>query len=510
MGRHWSRREWAKARLADEFLMRIPSHVAQERSRVYVQVDNYIANYNIHMHHLLDENNKRLFPDGLSLITHWGLRDELKGQYKNPDGFKRQKMIQKVMQRIITQTIPRDVIDNPELDWNPATNTLYRKGTPAAAEPEPDTRYKNMLKVFHAEQNLDTYTPAYPTKIDRRFKHDREMSEQQFEELAESVLGAPIGKQVAELISERLGRPLQPFDIWYNGFQSQGGPQESRLDSITSARYPNVRAFQADLGNILRSLDFKADDAEFLASKITVDPSRGAGHATGAKRAQDNAHLRTRLPESGMKYKGFNIAIHELGHNVEQVFSLNRMDHYMLEGVPNTAFTEAFAFVFQSRDLDVLGIDTKNEQQELFKALDTYWSTCEIAAVGLVDLRVWRWLYNHPDANAADLKAAVIQIAKDVWNEYYAPLIGHDDSMLLAIYSHMIANGLYLPDYSLGHLIMFQIEQYLKNKPLGKEMERMCRLGRLTPNFWMKQAVNEPVSSESLLKATQQAVKALK
>ena len=54
-----------------------------------------------------------------------------------------------------------------------------------------------------------------------------------------------------------------------------------------------------------------------------------------------------------MDYKGYNIAVHELGHNVEQTFSLNYVDHTLLAGVPNTAFTEAMAFVFQERDLAV-------------------------------------------------------------------------------------------------------------------------------------------------------------
>ncbi|MFQ6093332.1 MAG: hypothetical protein ACE5OR_11800 [bacterium] len=52
-----------------------------------------------------------------------------------------------------------------------------------------------------------------------------------------------------------------------------------------------------------------------------------------------------------MNYKGYNIALHEFGHNVEQVFSLNRVDHTLLRGVPNTAFTEGFAFGLQPRDL---------------------------------------------------------------------------------------------------------------------------------------------------------------
>mgnify|MGYP006291979171 CR=1 FL=1 len=509
LGPDWTREEWARARLADEFLIRLPSSVAQERSRIYVQADNYIANYNIHMHSLIDSNQQRLFPEGLKLITHWGLRDELKAQYNNPNGLQRQQMIQQVMQRIITQTIPQSVIDNPDLEWDPRSNILTRNGIPVEYDREPDTRYQTLLNIFHAEQKADPYTPAFPTKIDRRFKHDREMTEQQFEDMAVSVLTSPVANKVVNLICSRLGRPLQPFDIWYNGFQTRGGPRESKLDSIVSQRYPDVNSFQVDLVHILQSLDFPKADAEFLATKITVDPSRGAGHATGAKRRQDNAHLRTRISDKGMDYKGFNIAIHELGHNVEQVFSLNRMDHYLLEGVPNTAFTEAFAFVFQARDLDILGIKTATEQDAFYKALDTYWSTCEIAAVGLVDLRVWRWMYDHPDADAEQLKQAVINIARNVWNEYYAPLIGHADSILLAIYSHMIAYGLYLPDYSMGHLIMFQIEQYLKDNSLGKEMERMCRQGRLTPNFWMKQAVGETVSPEPLIKAAEYAVKQL-
>ena len=61
------------------------------------------------------------------------------------------------------------------------------------------------------------------------------------------------------------------------------------------------------------------------------------------------AHLRTRVEKGGMNYKGFNIAVHEMGHNVEQTFSLNAIDHTLLQGVPNTAFTEALAFVFQNR-----------------------------------------------------------------------------------------------------------------------------------------------------------------
>ena len=67
------------------------------------------------------------------------------------------------------------------------------------------------------------------------------------------------------------------------------------------------------------------------------------------------SRLRTRIPDSGMDYKGYNIAIHEFGHNVEQTLSLYDVDYFMLNGVPNTAFTEALAFVFQKRHLAHFG-----------------------------------------------------------------------------------------------------------------------------------------------------------
>ena len=79
-----------------------------------------------------------------------------------------------------------------------------------------------------------------------------------------------------------------------------------------------------------------------------MEPARGSGHALGAARRDDKAHLRTRVGPQGMDYKGYNIAVHEMGHNVEQVFSMTTIDHTLLQGVPNTAFTEALAFVFQA------------------------------------------------------------------------------------------------------------------------------------------------------------------
>ncbi len=510
LGRDWDRQQWAYTRLAEDFSTRVPAHVNMMVTTAYVKSDDYISNYNIYMHNLLDKNGDRLFPEGLRLITHWGLRDELKSQYAAPDGYQRQKMIQKVMERIIRQEIPRTVIDNEKLDWAPEENAVFRDGEKINFTPEPDTRYVHLLNIKTAEQKVDPYYPGLSSKIERRFNKDREIPREQFEELVKSLLTAPVGRKVAALIEKRLGRKLQPFDIWYNGFKQRGRFEESQLDKIVSEKYPTVQAFDDDLVNILSTLGFDARTADFLAKKIVVDPSRGAGHAMGAMRREDNAHLRTRIPEGGMKYKGFNIAVHELGHNVEQVFSLNRIDYVTLQGVPNTAFTEAFAFVFQSRDMDILGLSQDSPSREHLQALDIYWSTCEIAAVGLVDLKVWEWMYDHPNATAGELKQAVIDISKKIWNQYYAPLTGIKDAIILGIYSHMIDAGLYLPDYSLGHIIMFQIEKYLQGKNLAKEMERMCVIGSITPEAWMQKAVGSNISTGPLLEAVKIAVENVK
>jgi len=201
-----------------------------------------------------------------------------------------------------------------------------------------------------------------------------------------------------------------------------------------------------------------------------------------------------------MDYKGYNIAIHEFGHNVEQTYTLHGIDYYMLHGVPNTAFTEAVAFLFQKRDLTLLGMKASTESQDM-AALDVFWSAYEIMGVSLVDMRVWKWLYENPDATASELKDQVISIAKDVWNSYYAPVFGMQDEPILAIYSHMIDNPLYLSAYPIGHLVEFQVEEYLKDKDFANEFKRIWSQGRIIPTVWMQGAVGEPLSVDPLLRA---------
>jgi hypothetical protein len=364
------------------------------------------------------------------------------------------------------------------------------------------------LLTFQASRKVDPYSPTAPTLIARRFDENREIPEVRVKEMFEQVLSSPLVPEVAKVIQTRLGRPLEPFDIWYNGFRPRGTYTEAQLDEIVSKKYPTADAYKKEMPNLLIQLGFTKERAEYLANNIVVDPARGSGHALGASMRQAKAHLRTRIGQAGMDYKGFNIAVHEMGHNVEQTFSLNNIDYYTLQGVPNTAFTEALAFVFQGHDLELLGLAKQDAKSRAFKTLDDFWGAYEIAGVALVDMAVWHWMYDHPNATPAELKDATVGISKDVWNRYFAPVFKKRDVVLLGIYSHMIDSFLYLPDYPIGHMIAFQIEEQMeKAGNIGPEFERMALVGSVVPDLWMKKATGAPVGPEALLTATGRALR---
>ncbi|HEX8153294.1 MAG TPA: hypothetical protein VF698_09225, partial [Thermoanaerobaculia bacterium] len=376
---------------------------------------------------------------------------------------------------------------------------------------EQSSRYAAILQTFRAAKLVDRYSPTAPTHIQRSFEESRQIPEARVRAMFEEVLASPMVPRVAKLIEQRLGRPLEPFDIWFNGFRPRGKYSEAELDAITRKRYPSAAAYKADMASILGKLGFTKERAAYLAQNIEVDPARGSGHALPASRRGDNPRLRTRVGKEGMDYKGYNIAVHEMGHNVEQVFSLKDIDHYLLSGVPNNAFTEALAFVFQAKDLELLGLSSPSAESRALQTLNDFWGTYEIAGVALVDMAMWRWMYDHPNATPDELRNAVVQISKDVWNKYYAPVFHKRDVTLLGVYAHMVNNFLYLPDYPIGHLIAHQIEEQMeKAGNIGAEFERMAKTGSVTPDLWMKTATGAPVGAAALLHATEKALTIVK
>ena len=511
LGSKWSPLEWGYARLGDVFSSRVPSELVQLSSKVAAETDAYIADYNIYMGHLLNKNNQKLFPENMVLLSHWNLRDEIKANYANKEiGFEKQGLIYQVMQRIVDQSIPKVVINSGKQDWNPITNEVTTSGKKTESPAETDGRYQQILNTFHSYQAIDKYSPDMPTAIQRAFSAGMQIPQPEVEKLFTEFLASPQIKEVAAIIQKRLGRDLAPWDIWFDGFKARSSINEESLNAITEKKYPNAKALEDDLGNILLKLGFTKEKAAFIASRVSVDPARGSGHAWGAQMKAEKAHLRTRIPATGMNYKGYNIAVHEFGHNVEQTISMNDVPNYMINGVPNTAFTEALAFVFQERDLFLLNMKDNNPDKEYLKTLDIFWSLYEIMGVSMVDMKMWQWLYANPNSTAVQLRDALLQISKDVWNSYYAPVFGMKDQTILGVYSHMVNSPMYLPNYAFGDLIHFQLEEHFKTHEFAPEVLRIFALGQLTPNEWMKQAVGAPLSNEAILKAADLAIAKLK
>lgn len=508
-GAGWDDREWSYARLGDLFEARVPAHVLQQNHAVYSAGRLYISEYNIHAGRLVDGEGRTYFPSDLRLLAHWNVRDEIKANYDRPDGLPRQQMLYQVMLRIIDQSIPLEVINDPTCTWNPFANEVFADGRRIEANPEDTRRYQVLLDNFHAMRSLDPYHPGLDTYLERRFESSMEIPYEEVSALFREYAASPLLRDVGRLISRRLGRELQPFDLWYNGFLGREGLAEDELDRITRRRYPNAAALNADLDRQLRDLGFDVPTAQFLSERIEVDAARGSGHAMRASMRSKPSHLRTRIGPDGMDYKGYNIAVHEFGHNVEQTISLHLVDSYFMSGIPNTAFTEALAFMFQKRDLQLLGFGQTDPLRDHLTALDIFWDNYEMMGVSLIDMAVWQWLYANPDATAGQLKEAVIGIARQVWNEYYADVFGARDIPLLAIYSHMIQSPLYLMNYPYGRLIMFQLEDHIADKDLAREVVRIYSLGRLTPRHWMQRAVGAQISNEPIFAAVAAALRAV-
>jgi len=504
----WSRLDWAYARMGDVFSSRIPAELIQANSATSSKADGYISEYNIKLGYLVNDKNEKLFPEDLSLISHWGIRDEIKSQYANNEGgLERQKIIYQVMKRIIDQSIPSQVINSTEYTWNPYTNVIAKDGQVAEATPEPNTRYQQVVNLFNSLKAMDKYTPTMPSYIQRQFEGNLEIPVEDVEAIFTELVSSKEVRELGKLISKRLGRNLEPYDIWYDGFKARSGIPAEKLNDVVGKRFPSAQAYQSEIPTMLMTLGWSKEKSTLFGERIRIEGARGSGHAWGAEmKSGDVALLRARIKSTGMDYKGFNIATHEFGHNVEQTITLQDVDYYMMHGVPNTAFTEALAFVFQKRDLELLGMKESSPNKEHLMALDNLWACYEIMGVSLVDINLWKWLYANPNADAAQVKEATIRIAKEIWNKYYADVFGVNDEPILAIYSHMIDNPLYLSAYPIGHLIDFQIEKQLAGKKFSDEVQRMYQQGKLIPQVWMKGATGEPLSNKPILEASAKAI----
>ncbi len=506
-GHDWDADEWAAVRIAKAFGPRIPKEVADDAREVGHRANKWVAEFHVPVGSMVDANGKRWFESDRKLLAHWLIREALKSLYGEPDGLPGQRALLKVMGRHIDGSIPRAVMEGTATgDWDPDTNTVDGQ---AADELVGNERYERWIEQFHLAQRIDVHCPEYPTALARKFQWHREIPEAEVESLLEQLLSSPVRAPLAELMSERLGRPLEAHDIYYEDlFDSR--PQDE-MNTLVRERFADHHDFESKLPSLLRELGYPEQQADFLGSNVQVEIARGSGHAMRPGMPQYSAWLRTSSLENELGWAGFDTAMHELGHNLEQVISTHYVPRPALRGVPNTACTEAFAFLYQSLAHQALNIEPDAESPDPFHidSIQCLLASCQIAGPSLVDIRTWKWLYANPEADAEALREAVLGIAADLWKQYYEQYFGPDTTHVLAAYQHMVAHPLYLADYAIGHVQSHQIRSCLRDRELAGETMRICSIGRLTPDLWMRRAVDRGLDVEPLVTDTRTALESL-
>ncbi|MEO8082476.1 MAG: hypothetical protein ABI780_01505 [Ardenticatenales bacterium] len=511
-GPTWSVDRWVEARVAGRFGARVPEALLRVLRDTYHAAETFVSSHHIRVDNLIDASGQRWFEPGRALVAHWLIREAIRDGYRAADpqvGVARMRALAWVMRRHTDGTVPRGQIGDGEAGpWDAAANTIA--GEPVTAEEQygPE-RYEHWLAQFRAARALDAFEPDAPNAITRACARDREIDEHEVEDLLVQLLDAPERSEINGWLRRRLGRPLEAFDIYFDA--ALPSADADVLDAAVAARFPTAAAFEAALPSVLESLGFAPADASFLGERVRVEVARGAGHAVSPGRPEYAAWLRTNGRNGQIGWAGFDIAMHELGHNIEQLTSLHRVPRPALRGVPNTACSEAFAFLFQAEARRVLGVapDVDPAVVDAATTLESALSAIQIAGPALLELRAWRWLYAHPDADANALRDTVLGLADDLWARHFAADFGPDPYALLAAYQHMISYPLYLPNYAIGHMISHQIRRHLAGRDLAAETLRICAIGSVTPALWMERAVGEGLSARRLVEGAALAVRRL-
>lgn len=491
-GDAWSDAEWAAARVAQQFGPRIPAELADCARRTGHEAQQFVAKFHVPVGTMVDCRGRRWFEPDRKLLAHWLVREEIKAGYGDPQGIDKQRALMWVMSRHIDGTVPVSVMEGTgSADWDPQRNTIGGRAAGPTFGPE---RYRQILAHRAVARQFDAHYPEAPTAIARKFDLAREISEQDTERLLVELLASPVRAQLAQFLRRRLGRALEPQDIYFEDIDESRPAAE--LNGAVRARFGDERGFQERLPALLRELGFPADEADFLGGRIRVEIAKGAGHAMRPMLPEYGAWLRTNRLKEELGWDGFDTAMHELGHNLEQLYSTFHVSRSALRGVPNTACTEAFAFLYQSLAKRALGMEDALDAQRSqdIDAVTTMLAACQIAGPSLLELRMWRWIYAHPDATPEALRDATLAFAREIWSESYEAHYGPDPYHIMGAYQHMVGHPLYLADYTLGHIISHQVRAAMRGKDLAAETRRICSIGRVTPDLWMRRAVGQGIS----------------
>lgn len=529
LGGKWSRLQWAMANAGDLFTSRVPAEINGKLADFGAEIDEYFSSYHLYPGNLLGRDNKTLFEIKEKKIFHWGPRDMIQAAYHRPGAEEKQDLIYRAMLRVIDQTVPAKVISNPDVLWSPYTNKVYKKEKGKKSDSkignlvpvvsssegfEGGKRYEFILRNFRAQALLDPYYPGMSSEIDRQFRLQRRMPEEVVERVLKQLLTSPQAVRLGKWLEKKIERKLKPYDLFYDGFLAGAQRDMAPIDKLLAKKYPDVHAFQADMPGILRRIGFPAEMADAVTGKILVQQTDAVPHGGWREMKDDVSYVRIPVPSGGMDYKTYHMALHEYGHDMQLALSLDGMDYYFLKDLPADAFSESFAMILEVQANWLLGIK-EDRQTEDMKVLRAFWRAYTNSGPALLEMKMWHWMYDHPEASVSQFQAASLRMAKEIWNTYYAPVFHEKDVPLLLVYTHLVRGVLYFAEYPMGEAIAFQIKEYFKkkrgdksgDKSIGREIIRMCRIGALTPDLWMQKAVSSDISVLPLQNAIREVLK---
>lgn len=505
----WSREQWAMVILGDYYVRRdgqAPSTYREEAK----EFKRYMDNYFLRMEHISTADGRFLFPVGQLLHSHRGLRDNVKEEYTREGGYERQIVENRVIEHVLCGTVPVLFLQDTHTRWNPFLEKLYiveagKKREIKSYETEGVTRYAGFKAAVSDRMAEDIIYDMGSTVISRTFENGS-ITLDEVETLIRTFLSDSVLKEVGQLVEKTLNRPLSPFDVWYSGFQEQTAYPAAYLDSLTQARYASPIALQEDMPAILIRMGFPEEEAVFVGNRILVRPVISGGYSSQPALPGDAALMTTMFGKKGLDYKSYRVAMHELGHCVCGIYCTNEPDFFRLAGVPNGGITEGFAELFAYKNIEGLGLfPFPEEEKHKLLSLAAVWYLFEMGGQALTEIEVWKWMYTHPEATPAETREAVLSISENVWNTYFAEIFGGNrDSHILSIYNHFITGDLYLHNYFLSNIIMYQLYDTWRPN-LASGLRKVSREGRTDTGRWMKNAVGSGLSLYPLIRDAKQA-----
>ena len=511
MSAGWDRNQWIMNAIGSYYPGREVVRNATLTSK-QSEFRRYIDNYFFDMHRIMDAKGNYPFNEVTSLHCHRGLRDNIKEEYTKKGGFERQKLTDEVLEKVFTGEVPVAFLTDTNTRWNPSENELYtidgkKLKKISGYTCEENRRYEGLKNLFLIEQAVDSAYGNGSTYITRTFERAN-LTVDETEKIIVDFLESPLSREVGNLVEKRLKRKLHPFDIWYSGFQEQSYYPAVFLDSLTRARYPDPGSLENNVRDILMKMGFPEEEAIIIGSGVDVHSVVSGGYSDQPPVKGGKALLTTMFGEGGLDYKGYRVAMHELGHVVCGVYSTLDADNFLLAGVPTGGITEGFAEVLAYRNIEGLGLFPYSEQEKKhLLALATYWYLYEMGGIALTEIRTWKWMYNNPDATVNELKNAILGISAGIWNSYFSENFGGTrDCSILSVYNHFISGDLYLFNYFIGGIVSYQLADAFERDELAPGLKESCLEGVTLPELWMQKAVGSGFSLTPLFNGVSSAV----